>query len=287
MNKLLLSCLVFIFSYNAHASEKFCSTDRVATNAFNNSILIQERSFNDSLKKSSVYIESDDDYIHEDSRAEFDDCGALLTLRSNKIIKSKINANSLVNQIDIAMDKKDGAWLYSMVFKIDIIEQDGAIKNMMTQEMKGEFLTGSDGRINKSEDTSTIPGGKNDQLTQAVTTFLIDDKGRLSESNRLSTLKNDSVKTVYDYDDQSRLIKIASDSTTVEFTYGNDNRELGSKKVQKLFTTETTDTTCKEWNEFGRCTHARQDISILIKNDKDGKDHTYNHLAGIKYDYVY
>lgn len=117
--------------------------------------------------------------------------------------------------------------------------------------------------------------------------LLIDDKDRLSESNRVSTLKNDSVKTVYNYDDQNRLIKTASDSTTVEFTYGNDNRELSSKKVQKFFTTETTITTCNEWNEFGRCTNARQNISILIKDDKDGKDHIYNHLANIKYDYVY
>ena len=192
-----------------------------------------------------------------------------------------------MNQIDIAMDKKDGVWQYNMVFKIDFIEQDGAIKNMMAQEMKGEFLTGNDGRINKSEDSSNILGGKNNELTQAVTTFLIDDKGRLSESNRLSTLKNDSVKTVYGYDDQSRLIKIASDSTSVEFFYGNDNRELSSKKVQKFFTTETTLTTCKQWNEFARCTNARQDISILIKDDKNGRDHIYNHLADIKYDYVY
>lgn len=289
MNKILLSCLVFVFSYNAHSSEKICSRDRIATNAFNNSILIQDRMVNDSLKKSSMYIESNDDYINENSHAEFDDCGALLTLRSNKIIKTKNNnnKNSLVNQIDISMDRKDREWHYNMVFKIDYLEQDGAIKNLMTQEMKGKFLTDASGRINKSEDTSNIVGGKNHELTQAVTTFLVDDKDRLSESHRVSTLQNDSGKTVYDYDDQNRLIKIASDSTTLEFTYGSDNRELSSKKVQKSFTTETTDTTCKQWNKFGRCTNARQNTLILIKDDKNGQDHIYKHPADIKYDYVY
>lgn len=287
MKKILLSCLLFIFSYNAHASENICSRDRVATNAFNNFILIQERVFNDALKKSSVHIKSNDNYINEDSHAEFDDCGALLKLRSHKTIKSKIKDNSLINQMDFAMDKKDGKWHYNMIFKIDYLEPDGVIKNMMKQEMKGAFLTDSNGRINKSEDTSDIFGGGNHQSAQAITTFLTDDQGRLVESNRVSTLKGDSVKTIYHYDSQNQLIKVDSDSTTIEFTYGNNNRELSSKKVQKFFTTETTITTCQAWNEFDRCTDARQHISILIKSDKDKKDNIYNHLAEIKYDYVY
>lgn len=55
-------------------------------------------------------------------------------------------------------------------------------------ENDGGVLTGSNGRINKSEDISNLPGGKNHESTQAVTTFLIDDKDRLSESHRLSIL---------------------------------------------------------------------------------------------------
>jgi len=45
---------VVCFLYNIQESEKFCSKDIVFTNVFNKFILIQEKSFNDSLKK--VYI---------------------------------------------------------------------------------------------------------------------------------------------------------------------------------------------------------------------------------------
>lgn len=287
MEKSLLLCLVFIFSSNVHSSEKVCSKDMVSTNAFNNFILVQEQSFNDSLKKSSVHIVSKDDYINNNAYVEFDDCGALLKFRSNRTIKSRNKDNVLVTQFDTAMDKNNKSWDYNMTFKMDLLEQGGATRNLMIQEMSGEFLTGSNGEINKAEDASNIIVGKNHESGRAVTTFLIDDKGRLSESNRVSTLKNDNVNTVFNYDSQDRLIQTSSGSTTEEFTYGSDNRELGSKNVQKFFTTETTITTCKDWNKFGRCTNAKQNISILIKDDKGEGEHVYNHLADVKYNYVY
>jgi hypothetical protein len=55
----------------------------------------------------------------------------------------------------------------------------------------------------------------------------------------------------------------------------------------KSFTTETTTTTCKSWDKFGRCINAQQNISILIKDVKKNRDSVYDHVAEIKYDYVY
>ncbi|MDX7568944.1 hypothetical protein SJ550_26080, partial [Serratia marcescens] len=78
-----------------------------------------------------------------------------------------------------------------------------------------------------------------------------------------------------------------SGTTTGDFTYDNDDRELTSKEVMKSFTTETTTTTCKSWDKFGRCINAQQNISILIKDVKKNRDNVYNHVAEIKYDYVY
>ncbi|CQI91461.1 Uncharacterised protein [Yersinia rohdei] len=287
MKKSLLLCLTFIFSYNVHSSEQVCSKDMVSSNAFNNFILIQEQSFNDDIKKVYMHIESKDDYINNNSHVEFDDCGALLKLRNNRIIKTRNKNHVLVVQVNTVMDKNDVNWDYNMTFKMHTLEQGGSAKNLMIQEMKGKFLTGSDGKINKAEDTSNIFVGNNHEFGRSVTEFLIDDKGRLSESKRVSTLKNDNVNTVYNYDSQNRLIQTSSGSTTEEFTYGNDNRELSSKKVQKFFTTETTTTTCNNWNKFGRCTNAKQNISILINGNKGDGAHIYKHLADVKYTYVY
>lgn len=287
MKKILLLCLAFTFASDAYSSEKACSRDEVSANAFNNFILVQDQSFNDSLKEVSEHIESSDGYINSNSHVKFGHCGSLLEVRGKKITNAKIKDNSVVTQVDTVLDKKEGGWNYNMTFSISIVEKDGTTKNMMTQEMKGEFLTGSNGRINKSEDFSDILIGKNHESARAVTTFLIDDKDRLSQSNRVSTLNHDSVNKIYNYNSQNRLIKTSSDSTTEEFTYGSDNRELSSKMVQKFFTTETTITTCNDWNKFGRCTNAKQHISTLIKDDKSKQEHAYNHLADVKYDYIY
>ncbi|MET4864262.1 hypothetical protein L9H26_06125 [Morganella psychrotolerans] len=287
MKKSLLLCLMCSVSYNAHSSEKTCSGDMISVNAFNNFIFTQEQPFNDSLKEINLRIKSKDDYISNNTHAEFDGCGVLLKLKSNEVIKSQIKENILINATDMAINKNDKIWGYKMTFKMSAVNQDGIEKNIMLQKMSGKFQTDINGKINKSEDTSYVLIGKDRMSAKAVTTFLIDDKDRVSESSRVSTMKNDSVNTIYSYDSKNRLIQTRSGSTIEEFTYGDDNRELSSKKVQEFFTTETTVTTCKDWNKFGRCTDAEQDISVLIKGDKGKKDAIYNHHADIKYDYVY
>ncbi|WP_262016892.1 hypothetical protein [Serratia liquefaciens] len=287
MRKILMLWLVFVFPYSAYPNENICTKDVISINAFNNFILVQEQSFGDSLKKSSMHINSEDDYINDNSHVEFDDCGALLKLRGDRIIKSRNKDGFLVTKTNTSMDKKDKIWRYNMTFEMYYLEQGGSKKDIMKQEMAGVFLTDVNGKINKSEDTSNIFVGKAKETGRAETVFLIDDKDRVSESNRVSTLKNDSGNTVYHYDALNRLIQTKSDATTVDLNYGNDNRELGSKKVQKFFTTETTTTICDKWNEFGRCTNAKQNISTSIENNKDGKEHVYNHNADVKYNYVY
>lgn len=213
-------------------------------------------------------IESKDDYIKADTQMEFDECGVLLSSRSNKTIRSRINNNVLLTQLNGAIDKNHKNWDYNMTFKMSMIEHDDAQSELITQKMSGSFLTDSNGKIIRSEDTSDISAGKNQQSGKAITTFSTDEAGRLSGSSRVSTLGNDSGNTVYSYDAKNRLIRTLSGSTTGDFTYDNDDRELTSKEVMKSFTTETTITTCKSWDTFGRCINAQQNISILIKDEK-------------------
>ena len=43
-----------------------------------------------------MHINSEDDYINDNSHVEFDDCGALLNLRGDRIIKSRNKDGFLV-----------------------------------------------------------------------------------------------------------------------------------------------------------------------------------------------
>lgn len=287
MKKLLLLCLPVIYSCNVYSSEKACSENLSSVNTFNNMILAQDSSTKKIPKKVSMRIESKDDYIKADTQMEFDECGALLSSRSNKTIRSRINNNILLTQLNGAIDKNHKNWDYNMTFKMSMIEHGDAQSELLTQKMSGSFLTDSNGKIIRSEDTSDISVGKNQQSGKAITTFSTDEAGRLSGSNRVSTLGNDSDNIVYSYDAKNRLIRTLSGTTIADFTYDNDDRELTSKEVMKSFTTETTTTTCKSWDKFGRCINAQQNISILIKDVKKNRDNVYNHVAEIKYDYVY
>lgn len=287
MRRLLLLSLMCAFSYNVYAGENNCSAETAAVNAFNNFIFTQERPFNDSVKEMKMHIKSSDDYIDSNAYVKFDDCGRLLILENSKIVKSRIKENVIVNVFNIRINKKDEGWRYNMTFKLSDIDQHGIDNILMIQRMHGKFLTGSNGKITKSEDTSYATLGDERMKFKAETRFLSDDKGRLSESGRVSTQPNDSSDTRYFYDDKDRLIRTQSDSTTEEYTYTDDGKESGSTMVQKFSTTETTVTTCKEWNKFGRCTRAERDITVLIESKKDKKDSVYKHHADIDYEYVY
>ncbi|WP_368888448.1 hypothetical protein [Morganella morganii] len=287
MKKLLLLSLIYGFSYNVYAGENTCSAETAAVNAFNNFIFTQEQPFNDSVKEMKMHIKSSDDYIVSNAYVKFDDCGRLLILENSKVVKSRIKENVIVNVFNIRINKKDEGWRYNMTFKLSDIDQHGVDNTFIAQRLHGKFLTDRYGKITKAEDTSYATIGKDRLKFQAVTHFVSDDKGRLSKSDRVSTQPNDSSDTRYFYDDKDRLIRTQSDSTTEEYTYTPDGKESGSTMIQTFFTTETTVTTCKEWNEFGRCTRAERDITELIEDKKANKSSVYKHHADIDYEYVY
>ncbi|HAT3514735.1 TPA: hypothetical protein I8522_001252 [Serratia marcescens] len=232
-------------------------------------------------------ITSKDDYISADSQVEFDDCGTLLHSRAKKTVRSQINKSILVIQFSSTLDKNHSNWDYSSTFNMSMIENDNARHELMAQEISGTVLTDGGGRIVRSEEASDLLVKQKHQSSKAVTTYLADDAGRLSKAKRVSTLGNDSGNTVYSYGAKNLLIRTKSGTTTADFTYDNDDRELTSKEVMKSFTTETTITTCKSWDKFGRCINAQQNISILIKDVKKNRDNVYDHVAEIKYGYVY
>lgn len=275
------------FLINVYAGENNCSAETAAVNAFNNFIFTQERPFNDSVKEMKMRIKSSDDYIDNSSYVKFDDCGRLLILENNKVVKSRIKENVIVNAFNIRINKKDEGWRYNMTFKLSDIDQHGVDNILMMQRMHGKFLTGNDGKITKSEDTSYATFGDERIKFKAETRFLSDNKGRLSKSDRVSTQPNDNSNTRYFYDDKDRLIRTQSDSTTEEYTYTDDGKESGSTMVQTFSTTETTVTTCKDWNKFGRCTRAERDITVLIESENGENDSVYKHHAEIDYEYVY
>lgn len=287
MRKLLLLSLMCAFSYNVYAGENNCSAETAAINAFNNFIFTQEQPFNDSVKEMKMHIKSNDDYIESNAYVKFDDCGRLLILENSKVVKSRIKENVIVNAFNIRINKKDEGWHYNMTFKLSGIDQHGVDNTFMLQRMHGKFLTGNNGKITKSEDTSYVTLGDERMKFKAETRFLSDNKGLLSKSDRVSTQPNDSSNTQFFYDDKDRLIRTQSDTTTEEYTYTADGKVSGSTMVQKFSTTDTTVTTCKDWNKFGRCTRAERDITVLIESEKDKKDSVYKHHAAIDYEYVY
>ena len=287
MKRLLLLSLMCGFAYNVYAGENNCSAETAAVNAFNNFIFMQEQPFNDSLKEMKVHIKSSDDYIDNSAYAKFDDYGGLLILENSEIIKSRIKEHVIVNVFNIRINKQDENWRYNMTFKLSDIDQHGVDNTFMIQRQRGKFLTDRNGKITKAEDTSYATLGDERMKFKAETRFLSDNKGRLSKLDRVSTQPNDSSNTRYFYDDKDRLIRTQSDSTTKEYTYTADGKQSGSTMVQTFSTTETTVTICKDWNKFGRCTRAEQDITVLIESENGEKDGIYNHHAEIDYEYVY
>lgn len=237
MRKLLLLSLMCVFSYNVYAGENTCSAEITAVNAFNNFLITGDRPFNDSLKEMKMHIKSGDDYIDNSAYAKFDDCGGLLILENSKVVKSRIKEHAIVNVVNIRMNKKDENWHYNMTFKLSDIDKHGVDNTFMMQRMHGKFLTDRNGKITKSEDTSYTTIGDERMRFKAETRFLSDDRGRLSESGRVSTQEHDSSNTRYFYDDKDRLIRSQSDSVTEEYTYTDDGKESGSTMVQKYSTT--------------------------------------------------
>ncbi|MTC76175.1 hypothetical protein GKR75_18270 [Providencia sp. wls1919] len=287
VKKVLLS-LPLMYSFYAYAGEQNCSADTIAINNFNNFVFAQERPFNDSLKAMNSRTTSQDDYINNTVQTKFDDCGALIELTGHEVVKFSIHDSVSIKSIDMSMKKNGDGWDYKSAFKLSVINQDNVEKTILQQKMNGKFFTDQNGKITEAKDSSyTTTLDKERMLTRAVTTFLTDDKGRLSESNRVSTLENDSVKTAFHYDAKNRLVRMQSDSTVKEFTYDDNDRPLTEKTIEEFFTTETTVTTCNSWNTFGRCTDAEKNITTLIKDEHGGKDSVYNYHANIKYDYVY
>ncbi|UBX49081.1 hypothetical protein LDO51_18435 [Providencia alcalifaciens] len=287
MKKVLLS-LPLMCSFYAYAGEQNCSADTIAINNFNNFVFAQERPFNDSLKEMNARTTSQDDYINNTVQTKFDNCGALIELTGHEVVRFSIHDTVTVKSIDMIMKKNGRGWEYKVAFRLSVINQDNVENTLLQQKTTGKYLTDPNGKIIEAKDSSyTTNLDKSRILTRADTRFLTDDNGRLSESNRVSTQENDSVKTTYHYDMRNRLIRTQSDSTVEEFTYGDDDRELSNKTIKEFFTTETTVTTSKSWNKFGRCTEAEQTITTLIKDEHGGKDSVYNYHANIKYDYVY
>lgn len=134
MKKLLLLCLPVIYSCNVYSSEKACSENLSSVNTFNNMILAQDSSTKKIPKKVSMRIESKDDYIKADTQMEFDECGALLSSRSNKTIRSRINNNILLTQLNGGIDKNHKNWDYNMTFKMSMIEHGDAQSELLTQK---------------------------------------------------------------------------------------------------------------------------------------------------------
>ena len=289
MKKIHLLYLLFVvsYSYGLQASERDCLNDSLPINAFNNFILYEESISNGSLKEMRVQTKSKDDYLNSDVKVNFDNCGVLLTIEGSKTKKFKNNERVLISASHASVNKRAKGWDYKFSFNMSMIDEEGVEKDILQQQAKGVYLTDDGGKINKTVGTFNIVVGNEKTKGKSVTTYAFNKDGKLSESKQLGTLETDNSTKKYFYDLNGRLIKTQTESTIEEFSYDETGRELSIKSVAELFTTETNVTTCKSWNELGRCTKAEINTSTLFKGDNGQKDVTRKNHAEVTFDLIY
>ncbi len=278
---------VAFFSYSSHASEAKCLKESAQINAFNNFILYDESLPNDSLKEIRVQVKSKDDYLNSDVKVNFDNCGAVLTMEGSETKKFRNNGQELISTSHVNMNKTAKNWDYKFSFNMSIVDEKGVENQLVQQQSKGTYLTDNAGKIYKTIGTSNIVVGDEKTNGKSVTTYVTNEDGKLSESKQVGTLDTDNSTKKYFYDRNGLLIKTQTDSTVEEFSYDETGRELSMKSVAKLFTTETSVTTCKSWNEFGRCTKAEINASTFFKGENGKKDETRINHAEITFDLIY
>ncbi|WP_369311067.1 hypothetical protein [Providencia rettgeri] len=283
--------LIYLFllsaSCSSFASETNCLKDSIQINELNNFILFEETSPYDSLKEMRIRTKGSDDYLNEDSTVKFDDCGALLSLQGNQTKKFKNNDHVLISTSQINMNKIGKGWDYEFGFKMFIVDKDGTEIDLVQQKSKGKYLTNEEGKIHKSIENSNVVVSGEETKGTSETKYKINEYGKLSESIRLGTLETDNSTKKYFYDENGRLIKSQTELTTEEFSYDEMGRELSIKSVQKLFTTETSITTCRSWNDSGRCTKAEKNATTFFKGVHGQKDEKRTNQAEIEFDFVY
>lgn len=288
MKKIHFACLLLLTSScTSFANEANCMKEVVQTNAFNNFILFEEIGPNDSLKEMKVRIKGIDDYLNGDSTVKFDECGALLSMKGNQTKKFKNNDHVLISDSQVSMNKTGKDWDYEFGFKMSIIDKNGKEIDLVQQKVKGQFLTDEKGKINKAIDSSDTVVSGEETKGSSITKYKVNEDGKVSETIQLGTLPTDNSVKKYFYDEDGRLIKSQTESTTEEFSYDDKGRDLSVTSVQELFTTETSITTCKSWNESGRCTKAEINASTLFKGENGKKDETRTNQAEVTFDLIY
>ncbi|EPL6275170.1 hypothetical protein N6147_001816 [Proteus mirabilis] len=284
---LLYMLLTVSCSNISQANELDCPKDSASVNAFNNFILYDESIANDPLKEASVKTISKNGYLTGDMKVTFDNCGALLTLEGREIKKSENNGRVLISDSRVNLTKAVKDWDYEYVFKMMIVDENGEKSDLMQQKMKGKYETDETGKINKATDVSDVEFADESVTGKSETSIVVNKDGKLSELKRRSTLNEDNSTKKYFYDQNGRLIKTETDSGSDEFFYDEAGRELSMKSIKALFTAELSTTTCKEWNEHGRCTKAELNAATVFKGENGKENKIVKNHADILFNYKY
>ncbi|WP_272570333.1 hypothetical protein [Providencia sp. PROV255] len=289
MKKMHLLYLFFLasYSYSSHASEAMCPKESAQINAFNNFILYDESIANDPLKEMRAQTISKNGYLTGDMKVTFDNCGALLTLEGREIKKSENNGRVLISDSRVNLMKAVKDWDYEYVFKMTIIDENGEGSVLMQQKMKGKYEADETGKINKATDISDVEFADENVTGKSETSFVVNRDGKLSELKRRSTLNEDNSTKKFFYDQNGRLVKAETDSGSDEFFYDETGKELSIKSIKALFTAELSTTTCKEWNEHGRCTKAELNAASVFKGENGNENKVVKNQADILFSYTY
>lgn len=281
--------LLFLLSFcitRANGAE--CTDNEKRINEVNSRILYDLNNVTKTPKTIEMSTVSEDGYIQEKGNVSFSRCGELMSGLMFQEKKSIAPKGTLTTTFKYSLSKQDDGWSYRYDFKM--VDTDRATqqqKQLSEQHTDGIFLLNKYGVISRSSDRSEMTTGTVKNAGIADTAFTLDNNNQLKDVTRTSNIRSDNSKTNYEYDDKGRL-KIKRSATEVaEYTYDELGREKSLFSTKTYFTIDKTLTTCKSWNSNGQCTLAEQQTKIIIPGIGESKDKIEEHIATLKYDYVY
>ncbi|MBB1201830.1 hypothetical protein EGM70_16230 [Enterobacteriaceae bacterium 89] len=287
-NKNLYMTLLSLCTFPTFAAQ--CTAEILAKNKLNYFILSSQQARTEIPKSVSIVIDSPDGYLRSSLQANFSQCGELIGGRMKEVKISTTEKTVFTATSEIQLNKTEFGWRIQ-VNSNGIIDDKNSQKTtpVYRQALEGMYQLNEKGiisrTVNRSVFSATKPEDK-DKTTSGTIDYTFNSSGLLASAVSKGSRALDNNTIEYSYDDNHRLIKTQSPSTTEEYGYDNEGRELTQSKTQTYFTIEKTLTTCEDWNSHGECTRANMDITITPIN-RTGKQYVEKHKAVVTTKYEY
>lgn len=281
----LLSTLTFL---TFHAQAAACSAQQVRQNQYNTLILTEQMPSAGIPKTIEYSLKSADGFAQGSAIFHFSRCGAL-TEASITQRRNYVTAKSTMEVFySLSLQQQDYGWRSALVFDNSLTDSATQKKTpLFKQQLQGVYLLDRAGIIRQAGDRMEMTVGGELQVGNAITQYVRNAAGQLVRVQRRSNILADNSTTTLAYDDAGHLISQKSAAQESHYRFDESGREISLSSVQIYATIEKAETTCQQWNQYGQCTLAKRQITLITPGEGAKKDIVRQHNLTFKTDYTF